>query len=97
MVRQLQKYFGPDREECKFNLLNCLVEADKINAPSAFIYLWTLRWFLKYEFLNRDEFEYPLLVEEFSESRYKFVEQEVIKLREVLDVKSESLFQARGR
>ena len=97
VVKQLQKYFGPDREECKFNLLNCLVEADKINAPSAFIYLWTLRWFLKYEFLNRDEFEYPLLVEEFSESRYEFVMQEVIKLRKVLDMQNGVCSQARGR
>ena len=86
VVRELQKHFGPEQEACKFNLLNCIVETDKIKAPNGFVYLWTLRWFLEYEILNRDEFEYLLLVDEFSESEYDFIRDEVERLRTILDV-----------
>ncbi len=97
VVRQLQKYFGPDQEACKFNLLNCIVETDKREAPSGFIYLWTLRWFLEYEIVNRDEFEYLLLVEEFAESKHDFIKDEVERLRLVLDVDREPVLdQKRG-
>jgi len=97
VVRQLQKYFGPDQEACKFNLLNCIVETDKRKAPSGFIYLWTLRWFLEYEIINRDEFEYILLVEEFAESKHDFIKDEVERLRLVLDENKEPVLdQKRG-
>jgi hypothetical protein len=89
VVRHLQKYFGPNQEACKLNLLHSIVRCDKINDPRAFIYLWTLRWFLVYEFVNRDDFEFSLLVEEFSESKYPFIQKEVEKIGELLGVKDD--------
>jgi hypothetical protein len=89
LARYCQKYCGPDPEACKFNLLHAIVRCDKINEPRSFIYLWALRWFLEYEFINREEFDFHLMIEEFSESKFHFIQKEVEKLGVLLGVKDE--------
>jgi hypothetical protein len=66
-------------------LIRCLIEKDRIKDPTSFIYIFSLRLFLEYEILDRDDIDYFRLVEEFSKNNEKLVCDEtenIMKLRE---------------
>lgn len=80
----LQHYFGSNPEACKMNLIRRLIEKDRMKDPTSFIYIFSLRLFLKYNILDRYDTDYLSLVEEFSQNNEILVRDEISKINKSL-------------